>query len=51
MRWCAVFSDDELELLEELTQVFHDNRAEASWEFNLCESILAKIDEHLNGKD
>jgi hypothetical protein len=46
-----VFSDDELELLEDLTQVFQDHRAEASWEMVLCESILRKIDEHLNGKD
>lgn len=44
-----MFSDDELELIEELVQKHMDMRATERWEFILCDSILKQIDERLNG--
>jgi hypothetical protein len=44
-----VFSDEELELIEEVVALFKRKDADSYPEVRMAQSILDKIEEHLNG--
>ncbi len=46
-----MFNDEELMLIEELVMHFLDFKAESSLEIRQADSILEKIDNHLNGQN